>query len=149
MKRHTIDVLFSLSLFMVFVICSFLLLLFQINGYHHISEDQDHLTTTASYIQTTIRRFDAEDAITIKQIDGTMCLCLYQDEEAMYLYVQDGMLKELYQKKAMDIDLDFGDDRFALRNWEIKQEGNRLSIKLNDETDALTFTIACKGGVLV
>lgn len=148
-RRHTIDVLFSLSLFMVFVICSFLLLLFQINGYHHISEEDDQIYMAASFLQTTLRSHDAQDMISVEEIDGISCLKIMEQDAVTYLYVQDGVMKELYQEADMEAALNYGDDRFHVKEWNIQQADDSLHIQLKDDLNTLSLRISLKGGVIV
>ena len=57
-KRHSIDILFSLSLFTVFVICAFLVLLFQTGSYRSIiaqGEQTERQHTSLAYVRAKIR----------------------------------------------------------------------------------------------
>lgn len=148
-RRHTVDVLFSLSLFMVFVICSFLLLLFQINGYHHISEEDDQKYMAASFLQTTLRKHDVENMISIEEIEGISCLKIMERDAVTYLYVQDGMMKELYQELDTEVALRYGEDRFKIKDWWIQKENDTIHIELKDEQGTLAFGVSMKGGVVL
>lgn len=148
-RRHTIDVLFSLSLFMVFVICSFLLLLFQINGYHHISEEDDQMYMAASFLQTSLRQHDVDDSISIEEIEGITCLKIQEQDAVTYLYVQDGMMKELYQEIGVNTALKYGDERFEVSAWSIKKDGNLITFLLKSQQDTLSFSVSLKSGVVV
>ena len=149
MRRHTIDVLFSLSLFMVFVICSFFLLLFQINGYHKISEDENSVYQASSYIKNMVRDYDRYQEITIEEIDGHSCLRLHNDHEVVYLYVDNHMLKELYQIDQLSVNLSYGEDRFAMDSMIIQEKNNKLYITMEHDGVKNTLMIALRsGGVL-
>lgn len=62
-KRHSIDILFSLSLFTVFVICAFLVLLFQTGSYRSIiaqGEQTERQHTPLAYVRAKIRSADED-----------------------------------------------------------------------------------------
>lgn len=149
MRRHTIDVLFSLSLFMVFVICSFFLLLFQINGYHNISEEENSVAQAASYVKNMVRDYDRYEEVNIVEVDGHTCLRLHHEKEVVYLYIENQMLKELYQMEHMKVDLAYGEDRFAIDDWTIEQKNHKLYITMDEDGKKTTFTIALRSGGVV
>lgn len=149
MRRHTMDVLFSLSLFMVFVICSFFLLLFQINGYHNISEDENSVYQASTYLKHMVHDYDREHGVSIENINGISCLKLHKDKEVVYIYVEDQEMKELYQMDALTVDLSYGEERFAMDTWTMNEKDHTLYITLEHDGVKNTFTIALRsGGVL-
>lgn len=146
MRRHTIDVLFSLSLFMVFVICSFFLLLFQINGYHNISEDKNSVYQASSYVKNMVRDYDRYQEISIEVIDGHECLRLHHAHEVVYLYVENHTLKELYQMDHMKVNLAYGEERFLMERFTVEEKNHKLYITMENDGIKSTFTIALRSG---
>lgn len=146
MKKHTIDIVFSLSLFMVFVVCSFLLVLFQINGYHDLQYDADNLYTASSFIQGEVRQSDTADAIEIATIQGVDCLVIHHREGVSYLYQKDGMLMELYQDAALDVNFAIGEKRFALDTWQLSLTDGLLQVILYKADEQVDVRLHIKSG---
>ena len=73
-QRHSIDILFSLSLFTVFVICAFLVLLFQTGSYQAIikqGEEVERMHTPLAYLRTKIRSADEDGAVSVRPVSYT------------------------------------------------------------------------------
>lgn len=147
MRRHTIDVVFSLSLFLVFVLCSFLLLLFQINGYHEMQYDSDNLYTATSYLQTELRYNDQSDGITIEEIEGTPCLKVKRVVGVSYFYRYDGYLMELYQEEGVKVKLSLGEKRFTCDDFSISLDKKMLNVQLQRGEEKVHLQVKLKGGM--
>lgn len=146
MKKHTIDIVFSLSLFMMFVLCSFFLILFQINGFKNLQYNADNVYTISSYLQTTIRQSDRLHAIEIKNIQERECLVIQHVEGVSYLYIKDDYLMELYQDASMDVNFNLGNKRFQLADWKLSKEDDILHISLQKEDQTTTLSLQIKSG---
>ena len=134
-RRHSIDLLFSLSLFTVFVICAFLVLLFQVNGYHSIidkGERLEHIHTPLAYVQTQIRAHDELGAVELFEEQGISGLYMKDaaSKSALYIYEQDHKLKELRVYEQVEPEFTLGDTMFEIKEFKIKKTASTFEIKL-------------------
>lgn len=137
-QRHSIDILFSLSLFTVFVICAFLVLLFQTGSYHSIieqGEQVERLHTPLAYIRSKIRSADVEGGIRVKQLKGVPAIELQNHDEhtVTYIYEYKGKLMELYQSEEVEPVLSAGSELFAVSGFEAAEQGSLLRVSIVDE----------------
>ena len=89
-QRHSIDIIFSLSIFTVFVICSFLVLLFQAQSYRSIIEQGErieNLHTPLAYIREKIRSNDVSDSIHVTELNGLPVIEIENIEEETITYI--------------------------------------------------------------
>lgn len=88
---QAISGLFTMLLFLVFVLCALFSVLMGSRVYENITKRSDENfsgTTALSYIANKIRQGDREDAVDIIEVDGTPVLQLKQkvgDEDVPYL----------------------------------------------------------------
>ena len=108
--RHMIDVLFVITLFCVFAVCSVLLIAVGAKVYQNtINNMETHFTSTTalSYITEKIRQNDISGNLSIEKFDGNDALVLsseYNGEEyCTYIYSFNGHLKELFTKKNIEL----------------------------------------------
>ena len=82
-QRHSIDILFSLSLFTVFVICAFLVLLFQTGSYQAIIKQGEE--------------------VSVRQLEDTDAIVIHDKKERIvtYIYEYEGKLRELYASEEV------------------------------------------------
>ena len=74
---QAISGLFTMLLFLVFVLCALFSVLMGSRVYENITKRSDENfsgTTALSYIANKIRQGDREDAVDIIEVDGTPCL---------------------------------------------------------------------------
>lgn len=100
---HSIDTLFSLMLFGMFVIFILLLLVFSARTYKASVkglDENNNLRTAAVYLTTKFRQHDEERGVRLTDFGGTQALCLADtidgEEYVTYIYLQDRQLKELF-----------------------------------------------------
>ncbi|MEG0329330.1 MAG: DUF4860 domain-containing protein [Longicatena sp.] len=151
-EKHSIDVLFSLSLFGVFVVCSFLILLLQTNGYHSILEQskenaQSH--TPLAYIQSIVRANDESNHVSIFSQQGIEGIKISDEsqENTTYIYTQDKELKELRLASNLTPDFTTGSTMFEINALHVIQEEQKLQVVLEDrltKTTALTIPLRAK-----
>lgn len=105
-QRHSIDILFSLSLFTVFVICAFLVLLFQTGSYQAIikqGEEVERMHTPLAYLRAKIRSADEDGAVSVRQLEDTDAIVIHDKKERIvtYIYEYEGKLRELYASEEV------------------------------------------------
>jgi cell division protein FtsX len=101
-QKHTIDILFVLTLFLLFVIITLLILMMGANTYKNVSSTvtaRYNETTCMSYIANKVRSYDENGEVYISKINNIPSLMLKQtiDDETYltYLYAYEGKLMEL------------------------------------------------------
>ena len=124
--RHMIDVLFVLTLFCVFAVCSVLLIAVGAKVYQNtINNMETHFTSTTalSYITEKIRQNDISGNLSIEKFDGNDALVLsseYNGEEyCTYIYSFNGHLKELFTKKNIKLSPQAGQDILAISDFSV------------------------------
>lgn len=98
-RTHHIYKLFSLTLFLIFVIGGFFIVTYEMKGYqniHQASVLQDDLVTPLAYFNTKLKTNDHLESIEIKTINQRTCLCIKTLETQTYIYFQDGYIYEDY-----------------------------------------------------
>lgn len=135
--KHSIDLPFSLSLFMVFVLCAFMVLLLQVNGYQHIvsaGESMQQLHTPLAYIKTSVRSSDVQGSITTFTQDGVSGIKIYNQEmkTIRYIYEKDQQLKELQSIESLIPDFTTGNDMFPIRAFQAELQGSILHVSISD-----------------
>lgn len=151
-QKHSIDLLFSLSLFMVFVICSFLVLLFQVNGYHSIvakGNNLEQIHTPMAYIQTQLRTHDEEGAVELFNQQGIQGLRIKDSDSGSYLYLYEtqNTLMELRMVEGVKPDFTTGTPIFKIRDLKIEKntKAYKLTIQdMNNQLSTLMVTMNCE-----
>lgn len=125
-SRHMVDVLFVLTLFCVFAVCSILLIAVGAKVYQNTIDNMaSHFTSTTSisYISEKIRQNDHSDGILIEEFGGSNALVLlneYNGEEyCTYIYSYGGRLKELFTKRNIELSPESGQDILAISDFSI------------------------------
>lgn len=143
MNRHeNIHIIFSLSLFLLFVIGSFFIITYEIRGYQMISqvcESEDMLTTPLAYLNN---RLKSEDNVIV---DSKDCLRLVNDRTTTYIYYSDGYLKELYVTNEYQVDFSKGDKLFALDYFAVEQNDRLLKFTVGKDNQEKDLNIYLHG----
>ncbi|MBE5877494.1 MAG: DUF4860 domain-containing protein [Lachnospiraceae bacterium] len=120
-KQHTIDILFMLSLFCVFAICSVILIIFGADVYQNTvnKTNENYLErTSVAYLTEKLRQTDISQDISIVNADGIDMLTITSEIEGqMYctrLYEYDGHLYECFSRSDIILSPDAGQEIFEL-----------------------------------
>ena len=145
MNRHqSAYMIFSLSLFLLFVIGSFFIITYEIRGYQILDttcQTEDDLSVCLAYINTRLKANDSQGAIKVQQLDQVTCLQITTSQTTTYIYFQDGYLKELYTSNDYPANLSQGEPLFAITDFKIKQEGSSLYITVSKANQTKTSII--------
>lgn len=147
-KHQNVHVLFSLSLFLLFVIGSFFIVTYEIRGYQSIHEtctQEDELAIPLAYLNTKLKANDYNQSTSIVTINDTKCLLIRSHETVTYIYLQDGYLKELYGRDDFIVRLEDGDKLFELDDFIIKQEGHLFSFQVIKNNDKKSLSVFLHG----
>ncbi len=132
-KRHTIDVLFVITLFAVFAMSIMTLTGIGASVYKKIetsmSENYDS-RTAFSYISNRLRQSDTNGNISLGTYGGTDAVIITEEINNVtyctYLYCYDGHLKELFTRAGQEFDLGFGTDILELDAFSATYETDTL-----------------------
>lgn len=152
-NRHMVDILFVLTLFCVFALCSILLIAVGARVYQNTLNNMEmHFTSTTSlsYITEKIRQNDYADGISIAEFgenDALVLLSEYNGEEyCTYIYSYGGQLKELFTKKNISLSPEAGRNILAISDFSVLEVDTGLyEITLvDDEHKSETILISSK-----
>ena len=101
-QKHTIDILFPLTVLLVFGACSVLAILLAANIYSGSVEGSERMynsTTALAYVQEKLHQNDAAGCVRIEQQEQGSVLVLQRSqgsqEYCTYIYAWEGSLREL------------------------------------------------------
>lgn len=110
-----VNLLFTMLLFLVFVLCALFTVLFGSRVYENISsrsENNDTESVALHYIANKVRQGDRDGAVDVIEIEGTPVLELTQmsGEVSYYtwIYYRDGCIRELFTREGTGLGLDDG-----------------------------------------
>lgn len=135
-KSRHVYTLFSLVLFLLFVIGLFFIVTYEIKGYQHIYESglqQDELITPLAYLNTKLKAYDEKGAVSVEEVEGIQCLCLSTEQTKTYIYYHEGYLKEIYSAVDYRPSLSEGTRLFVIESFSItvKDKLYKFEIKKN------------------
>lgn len=143
-KRHMTDLFFSLSLFGVFSVCSFMLILIGVQIYRSSASQlsSTYSTRTAlSYTAEKIRQHDREGSVSLTEINGETALVtkeqIGEETYMTYIYPEDNHLCELSVKEGTTVSAELGEKILEVNNFCITEKGNgflEISASDNDGT---------------
>ncbi|MED9882315.1 MAG: DUF4860 domain-containing protein [Blautia sp.] len=143
-KRHMTDLFFSLSLFGVFSVCSFMLILIGVQIYRSSASQlsSTYSTRTAlSYTAEKIRQHDREGSVSLTEINGETALVtkeqIGEETYMTYIYPEDNHLCELSVKEGTTVSAELGERILEVNNFCITEKGNgflEISASDNDGT---------------
>lgn len=145
--------IFFLSLLCIFVICSVLVVSYQIYGYKTIVSTNDEVDakhTPLSYLSNMIRANDIRNQIYIEHEKDSDILVIESNESRTYIYMYENKLMELQASKDYEMNFSDGDSLFEIDSLTITKEDNRLIINIgvHNEIKTLVLTLHSEGGSL-
>lgn len=127
---HSIDALFVLFLFALFVTMALLVTSYCAIAYKNSAEQMEerfNTQTCINYVTAKIRANNEQDKISVTDLKGISALCISDNFNgegySTYIYQYDGMIRELFANDKADIDPSAG---FPLT------EASSLSFSLED-----------------
>ncbi len=122
LKKHNIDIMFLMILFLIFTFSAVSVLLMAVNSYRSVvnaNEEGSNARAAMAYIKEVVRKNDDTGVIAISNIDGVNCLEIRQDGYSSYIYAYDGYLMELTAKDTAGATVDFGDKIIKVNSFDI------------------------------
>lgn len=130
-KKHSIDLLFPITLFLVLTVCALMLLSIAANIYQNTVDHsyRNHQSRIAlSYLSEKIRQHEDTGSFSLCSFDGVDALALKETLEdasyCTYLYFYEGALRELFFKEGIEVSPSDGKEILAL---------SEVSMKIADE----------------
>ncbi len=145
-RKHNIDIMFLMVLFLVFTFSAVSVLLMAINSYKSVvyaNEANANARTATAYIREEIRQHDKNGAISIEKLDGITSLKLAVEEGfSLYIYEYDGYLMELEAKDGSGATPDFGSKILQINSMKIGMEdADTINIEIEDTSGRLQNVI--------
>ena len=157
---QAISGLFTMLLFLVFVLCALFSVLMGSQVYENITKRSDENfsgTTALSYIANKIRQGDRQDGVDIIEVDGTSVLQLKQKigEETkqkvgdeMYhtwIYWKDGSIRELFTDENSGLGLEDGLEILECSGLSIEKKGSSIILQTQGE-GAASLKLSLRSG---
>lgn len=131
-RSHSVDTLFSVFLFGLFLIFLVMLLLFCARAYEASVKGQEtngSLYTASTYVTAKFRRHDTGGSIKISDFGDSQALCMSDTIEGQeyitYIYLQDGNLKELFAQAQTEPFPEMGTVIAPLKSFVIEESSDR------------------------
>lgn len=147
-KHRNIHVLFSLSLFLLFVIGSFFIVTYEIKGYQMINDvasQEDDLIVPLAYLNTKLKANDSSQSVQIVEVEDVQCLQITTNKTITYIYLQDGYLKELYLSNDYMPGLNEGNKLFAIDGLEMKEDNQLFKFVVSKNKQSKSISIYLHG----
>lgn len=149
-KRHIIDLLFPIALFLVLAASSLFLVILAANVYRKsvLKEESNYTTRTClSYVTEKIRQLDENGGVETGIFDGHPCLILRQTLEGQsyvtYLYSYEGQLCELFIQEEKSMHAADGQKILEVHDFDItEQEKGIFKISCSDGNGNESVTYA-------
>ena len=142
---HSMDTVFVLILFAVFVITALFITTSGALAYRNAINQMDtrfNRQTCISYITAKLRANNESGKISIGELDGISALCITDTigdaEYITYIYQCDGMVRELFCNAEISLDPSTGSALTEAKALEFSQDGGLFTIMLTDNDDIVT-----------
>lgn len=136
-RKHNIDIMFLMILFLIFTFSAVSVLLMAVNSYRSVvyaNESNADTRTAVAYIREAVRQHDSAGAIDISTIDGIDCIRMSEGGEYYrYIYEYDGYLMELEAKEGSGATADFGSKILQINALEVSMENSSDTIDVDIE----------------
>jgi hypothetical protein len=141
LRKHNIDIMFLMVLFLIFTFSAVSVLLMAVNSYRAVvlaNESNANTRTATAFIREEVRSHDKGGSISLDTIDGRSCIKMSEGEGfSLYIYEYDGYLMELEAKDGSGATADFGNKILKVNSMEITEEGqDKLQVQIEDDQGA-------------
>ncbi len=146
-QSHTVDLLFTLSLFCVFAVCAFLVITMGVRVYRSTAqylEDTYSARTALSYAAEKIRQHDAEGQVALTQLDGRNAILLTDEIEGSlyetYLYPDGEYICELVVRQGTEVSPSMGQQVLRADGFSIEDLGDGFLKLSAPDSKGKTYT---------
>lgn len=152
-KGQTVNLLFTMLLFLVFVLCALFTVLIGGKVYENINsriEENYSGQVVLNYVANKVRQGDRAGSVEVKTIEGTSVLELSQEiggrQFVTWIYYRDGMVRELFTNVESGLGLSDGLEIIDCEGLEFRQEGDILTVEAAGEAGGTLFLNVRSGG---
>ncbi|MGL5437148.1 MAG: DUF4860 domain-containing protein [Lachnospiraceae bacterium] len=153
-KGQTMNVLFTMLLFLVFVLCALFTVLIGGKVYENISSRMENNyagSVSLNYIANKVRQGDEAGQILVRQIDGTDVLELGQDidgvEFVTWIYCRDGYICELFTDTKSGLGLADGLEIIECDGLNLAMDRRILTVETTGEGGSKLLLSVRSGGL--
>ena len=154
-KGQVMGTLFTMLLFLVFVMCALFTVLAGGKVYENIgSRMADNYTGSVAlqYIANKIRQGDQAGMVKVIQVDGTPVLELDQQFDGRryisWIYYYDGSIRELFTPEDSGLGLEDGLAVLECEGLVFEQEGSLVTVETTGESGGrLLLSLRSAGGI--
>lgn len=150
---QTMNVLFTMLLFMVFVLCALYTVLIGGKVYENIRgrTEQNYIGSMAlSYIANKVRQGDAAGAVDVREIDSVPVLELKQEingeSYVIWIYHYEGYIRELFTDIQSGLGLSDGLEIIACDGLNLEKNGRLLKVETSGENGESLLLSVRSGG---
>lgn len=149
-KKHMVDLLFPIALFLVLAASSLFLVILAANVYRNsvaMEENNYESRTCLSYVTEKIRQSDVNGGVETGTFDGIPCLILRQtfgeQSYVTYLYSYEGQLCELFIQEGVSMQAGDGQKILEVHDFCVTEtEKGIFKISCSDEDGKESVTYA-------
>ncbi|MBT9777554.1 DUF4860 domain-containing protein [Clostridium sp. MCC353] len=152
-KGQTMNTLFTMLLFLVFVLCALFTVLIGGKVYENITarmEENYTGSTALNYVANKVRQGDTYGGVRVKEVDGTSVLELSQEINGetyvTMIYYMDGSIRELFTDTQSGLGLSDGLEIIDCDGLELKQEGRLITVETTGEGGSRLILSLRSGG---
>ena len=152
-KGQTVNLLFTMLLFLVFVLCALFTVLIGGKVYENInSRIQENYSgqVVLNYVANKVRQGDQAGSVSVKDIEDTRVLELSQEINGRkfitWIYYKDGEVRELFTSEDSGLGLEDGLEIMECQGLTFTQEDTVLNVQeTGAETNSLLLNIRSGG----
>ncbi len=150
---QTMNLLFTMLLFLVFVLCALFTVLIGGKVYENINsriEENYSGQVVLNYVANKVRQGDRADSVTVREIEGVPVLELSQQINGSsyitWIYYRDGAVRELFTDAGSGLGLKDGLEIMECRGLTFHQEDSLLEVQVEGAADLRLFLNIRSGG---
>ncbi len=150
---QTMNLLFTMLLFLVFVLCALFTVLIGGKVYENINsriEENYSGQVVLNYVANKVRQGDRADSVTVREIEGVPVLELSQQINGSsyitWIYYRDGAVRELFTDAGSGLGLKDGLEIMECRRLTFHQEDSLLEVQVEGAADLRLFLNIRSGG---
>ncbi len=153
-KGQTVNLLFTMLLFLVFVLSALFTVLIGGKVYENINNRiQENYSgqVVLNYVANKVRQGDQAGSVTVKTIEDTQVLELAREIDGRnfvtWIYYGDGAVRELFTNEGSGLGLKDGLEIMECEGLTFIQEGSVLNVQVTGaEVNSLLLNIRSGGG---
>lgn len=152
-KGQTVNLLFTMLLFLVFVLCALFTVLIGGKVYENINsriEENYSGQVVLNYVANKVRQGDQADSVSVKTIEDTSVLELSKEingsRYVTWIYYRDGAVRELFTNEGSGLGLKDGLEIMECQGLDFKQEGDVLEVTVTGAVQSGLFLNIRSGG---